>query len=237
MKKLWTCLLIVTLLTFTMIGCSKSTDGQESNSNDPAVAQNETEAKEEGSKSEYPTTLEGEIENYVNVELPIFFYLEDLALTPFEEALGINYMNDTQVYTTLTRVVLPAYTEFIDYLKEVEGKLQAPELVELHKTYMDAANTQNEALWAIKASMEAGVEDYFEDANPKIMVASEGFTQWQTGVKDLAEQHNIAIENPYADGETEYAEGYDPLLEEFLKDLLDMDENGGQGNSGDGVSP
>ncbi len=232
MNRSRTIILVITLVTFSLVGCSKMTEGQGSTiaPTDTTVVQNETSS---------PTTIEEEIEIYINEELPIFWYLEEAALTPFEEAIGMGYESEAQVYTVLTSVVMPSYTDFIDYLKEL--KLTSPELIQIHQTYIDAASTQYQALKAIQNSLEAGEPDYLEIANDGIIAASEGFSAWQTAVYEIAAKYQIEIKNPY-ESDVEFAEDgefVDPLLEEFLKDLLeiDVDETGGTGNSGPSVSP
>lgn len=231
MNRLRMIFLVICLLVFNLAGCAKTTEGQDLVApTDPAVEHNEISS---------PSKIEEEIELYVNEELPIFWYLEEAALFPFEDAIGMGYESEAQVYTVLTKTVMPAYKDFIDYLKELE--LTAPELIEIHQTYIDAASIQYTALKAIQNSLEAGEPDYVEKASDGINAAAEGFNAWQTAVYDIAAKYQIEIKNPY-ETDVEYAEDgdlIDPLLEEFLKDLLDIDvdETGGRGNSGPSVAP
>lgn len=214
MKKIGTSILMLFMISVSLIACSQSTNEDPEKKLDEILAQIPQDAvtTDNQTESKPPATIEEEIDNYVNVQLPKLWAIEESAIMEFYSATGEDYVNDASVYQSLVNVVLPTYKEFVDQIKGL--KTYSKEVEEAHQLYINAASEQYEALEIMKKRLEEGDANYLDAAAEKIIKASEGFSNWQTAIKNLAEKYHVTIaESEAANTGEEDFEDLDALFE------------------------
>jgi hypothetical protein len=129
--------------------------------------------------------------NYYNVELEKVTAMETSAHEAYGSVAGENYQNDSVMYTTLTTVVIPTYSEFYKTLESI--KPETEEVQAIHKDYLEAAKDQLEAFKLIVAAIDKQDEELINTANGDFEKAKIAMDAWRDDFAESCKKHDVVV--------------------------------------------
>jgi hypothetical protein len=136
-------------------------------------------------------SVQKDLLNYVNIELPVASSLEDAAIKVYENVTGDNYKNDKEVYSTIKYIVLPCYEQFIERLEAIRP--ETDELKEVHELYIKAAKAQHNAFMLAELAISNGSDEMINRANEKIEEAKNDLKIFRESLDNIESKHKIKI--------------------------------------------
>ena len=136
-------------------------------------------------------TVQKDLINYINVEMPKLTDLETKAIDAYGSVAGENYQNDSIMYYTIQQNVIPPYEEFYSILQSI--KPATPELQKMHQEYVMAAGDQLEAFKLIMEAIEKQDPQIIEKANKDLDLAKELIAQWRSDLDELCKTHDVVV--------------------------------------------
>ena len=137
-----------------------------------------------------------ELTLYVNVELPKIVAKEVAIGKSYESVTGPNYRNDATTLSTLRNDVIPKYKDFITDLQTISTRLKTSELRELHKIYIDAANTQYSGFMLVVSGLEKQDGSILSQANENLHKSHKLMREWLIELQTLCEQNGVTLIPP-----------------------------------------
>jgi len=135
--------------------------------------------------------VQDDLLNYINNDMSSIVDLETKAITEYESVTGDNYTNDEDMYIHLLDVVLPAYQTLIEEAEAIDP--DTPEVIQVHELYLEATNTQYNAIVKVLAAIETQDYDLISDANQMLSEGRSEMRNFLNTVQQLAEENNVEI--------------------------------------------
>jgi len=135
--------------------------------------------------------VQDDLLNYINEEMKPLAVLEEEAIAEYDSVTGDNYVDDMTTYIHIEEVVVPMYRDFIEQLEAVNP--ETSEVQELHESYIEAVNIQNNAMLKLLAAIEQQDYDMVADANKMLAEGRAGIRSFTNELEKLAEEHNVEI--------------------------------------------
>ncbi|WP_084543943.1 hypothetical protein [Paenisporosarcina indica] len=135
--------------------------------------------------------VQDDLLNYINNDMSSIIDLETKAISEYESVTGSNYTNDEDMYLHLIEVVLPAYQILIEEAEAIDP--DTPEVIQVHELYLEATNTQYNAIIKVLAALEAQDYDLISDANHMLSEGRSEMRNFIKSVQQLAEENNVEI--------------------------------------------
>lgn len=130
-----------------------------------------------------------ELEYYVNNELPDLAIMEEEVLYEYDSVTGYNYSDDYTLYYHLQDVIIPLYSTFIDELEAV--RIESSELRKIHEIYIEASNTQYNAMVKMLSALEYQDYELISESNEMLADARAGMREFQGQLTDLLKEHKL----------------------------------------------
>ncbi|MFI8577801.1 hypothetical protein ACIGEL_19100 [Rossellomorea aquimaris] len=135
--------------------------------------------------------VQDDLLNYINEEMKPLAVLEEEAIAEYDSVTGNNYVDDMTTYIHIEEFVVPMYRDFIEQLEAVNP--ETSEVQELHESYIEAVNIQNNAMLKLLAAIEQQDYDMVADANEMLAEGRAGIRSFKSELERLAEEHNVEI--------------------------------------------
>lgn len=135
--------------------------------------------------------VQDDLLNYINEDMKPLAVLEEDTIAEYDSVTGDNYVDDLTTYFHIEEVVVPMYRDFIEQLEAVNPKTS--EVQELHESYIEAVNIQNNAMLKILAAIDQQDYDMIADANEMLAEGRAGIRSFTNELEELAEEHNVEI--------------------------------------------
>lgn len=134
-----------------------------------------------------------ELLNYINEEMLPLADKEEEILNEYGAVTGANYVDDFTTYTHLADIVTPLYQDFIADIEAVEFK--SSEIKDVHEIFIDAHNTQYNAIIKMLSALETQDYDLAIEANEMLEEGRAGMRDYQYELQELAEKYNVELED------------------------------------------
>ena len=138
-------------------------------------------------------TVQDDLLNYINVEMPKVSELEGKVLKDYESVTGTNYRSDDETYEVIKFSVIPNYRIFNDKLEQISPKTK--EVRELHEIYVKAANIQYNAFVQASAALEKRDSNLVSEVNVKLDEARKGVRTYKAKLEELCKKYNVQLKN------------------------------------------
>ncbi|MHA7138117.1 hypothetical protein ACRTEV_12730 [Rossellomorea arthrocnemi] len=135
--------------------------------------------------------VQDDLLNYINEDMKPLAVLEEEAIAEYDSVTGDNYVDDMTTYIHIEEVVVPMYRDFIEQLEAVDP--ETSEVKELHESYIEAVNIQNNAMLRLLAAIEQQDYEMVADANEMLAEGRAGIRSFTSELERLAEEHNVEI--------------------------------------------
>jgi hypothetical protein len=116
-------------------------------------------------------SVQKELSQYYNKEIPKISPLEKAAISAFESVSGENYKDDELMQEFLIGEIIPKYSEFVAKLENIS--LKTEEVRSIHKDYVEGARLQLDAFKTLSLAIEKGDRSLAREANRKLMRGKE----------------------------------------------------------------
>jgi DNA repair ATPase RecN len=126
--------------------------------------------------------------NYINNDLAGISSIEQKALTEFRNLTQSSGTDSNVIYDTLKQSIIPTYSDFKTKLEAIKPKTE--EVTELHNLYVSAAAKYYDAFTQYLSALEND-PGLINQVNTKITEAGKDIADFQTKLKELADQHNV----------------------------------------------
>lgn len=137
--------------------------------------------------------IQDAILEYVNEDILTMGELEGKMLESYSSVSGTNYINDEIMYNELVSTTIPTIKQLNDEAIRVGNNLTTPELITVHKKYIDYTSELNTAFTMMQLALERQDIDMITKANDKLVVANNAVSDWKAQILTLAEQYGVSI--------------------------------------------
>jgi hypothetical protein len=137
-------------------------------------------------------TVQDDLLNYINVELPKLADLESQATKAYASVSGENYQNDSLMYYTIQQNVIPPYEEFNSIIKTI--KPSSPEVQAMHNEYVEAAKDQLEAFHLVLEAIEKQDPEIINKANEDLDKAQQLIIYWRKDLDEACKKYDVVLE-------------------------------------------
>lgn len=134
-----------------------------------------------------------ELLDYINNKITVASGWETKAIRAYEAVSGNNYKNDSTMYVELEVAVLPNYSTFCTELKKYQSEIKEPELVNLHKIYVEGAELQLKGFDLIKTALEKQDTAIIAEANACLDKGRTLIGEWKSGLDSLCKKHDVVL--------------------------------------------
>lgn len=134
-----------------------------------------------------------ELLDYINNKISVASGWEIKAVRAYEAVSGANYKNDSIMYVEFQISVIPNYSKFCAELKKYEEELKEPELIALHKTYIEGANLQLKGFGLIQTALEKHDTLLIAQANSCLEKGRFLIKEWRSGLDSMCKNYEIVI--------------------------------------------
>jgi hypothetical protein len=134
-----------------------------------------------------------ELLDYINNKITVASGWETKAIRAYDAVSGANYKNDSIMYLELQASVMPNYSAFCAELKKYESELKEPELITLHKKYLEGANLQLKGFGLIQTALEKQDTAIIAEANGCLEKGKFLIKEWRSGLDSLCKKYDIVI--------------------------------------------
>lgn len=135
--------------------------------------------------------VQDDLINYINVELPKISDLEDGVVEGYGSVSGENFIDDYTTYTELSDNVIPLSLELIDEAESLS--LETKEVREIHEKLIESYTTNQSAMELLIAAIDSEDYNLITQANEKFDAARKLQREFNAGLKDLCEEHNVEL--------------------------------------------
>lgn len=137
--------------------------------------------------------IQDAILEYVNEDILTMGELEGKMLESYSSVSGTNYINDEIMYNELVSTTIPTIKQLNDEAIRVGNNLTTPELITVHKKYIDYTSELNAAFTMMQLALERQDIDMITKANDRLVVANNAVSDWKAQILTLAEQYGVSI--------------------------------------------
>lgn len=132
--------------------------------------------------------------NYINVDLAEISELETAFLESYGSVTGDNYTDDETMYTELSENTVVLARQLSDAATNLASTITDPQLLEVHKLYMESSSNYLNAITLMLAALENQDMAQVTEANEKISAANTLGLDFQTKLNALAEEYGVVLE-------------------------------------------
>ncbi len=129
--------------------------------------------------------------NYVNKEMPKITPLEDAAIAAYDSVAGDHYQNDSIMYFTIKKSVIPKYEEFTAKLATIYPTTN--EVKMMNEEYVKAATDQLEAFKLVCLAIEKQDPEIIKQANGDIDKARNLLDLWRQDLDEQCKKHGVVF--------------------------------------------
>ena len=140
------------------------------------------------------TAKQDAIMNYVNVDLVAIAEIEGQMLESFESVSGDNYVDDETMYNEFNNVTAILARDLNNKATEIAGTITDPELLEVHKIYMDYATKFSSAINIMIAALQEQDTAQVAEANEKINESNNLYLDYNQKLNALIEANGLTFE-------------------------------------------
>lgn len=134
-----------------------------------------------------------ELLDYINNKITVASGWETKAIRAYESVSGANYKNDSIMYLEMQASVMPNYSAFCAELKKYEAELKEPELIALHKKYLEGANLQLKGFGLIQTALEKQDTAIIAEANSCLEKGRFLIRTWRSELDSVCKKHDVII--------------------------------------------
>jgi disulfide oxidoreductase YuzD len=129
--------------------------------------------------------------SYINEDMKPLAVVEEEVIAEYDSVTGDNYVDDMTTYMHIEEVVIPMYRDFIEQLEAVDPATS--EVQQLHESYIEAVNIQNNGMLKILAAIDQQDYDMIAEANDMLAEGRAGIRSFTNDLEKLAEEHNVEM--------------------------------------------
>ncbi|MCA0431284.1 MAG: hypothetical protein LCH32_12365 [Bacteroidetes bacterium] len=134
-----------------------------------------------------------ELLDYINNKIVVASGWETKAIRAYEEVSGANYKSDSLMYLKIQSDVKPNYTTFCKELEKFQAELTQPELVNLHKKYIEGANLQLKGFGLITEALEKQDTVIIANANECLNKGRTLIDEWRAGLDSVCKKYDVTL--------------------------------------------
>ena len=137
--------------------------------------------------------------NYINNELSKIIDIENAVIVGYDAVSGGNDMDDDEMYEALEKKIIPNSLKLIKLAETIMPKTR--ELRAIHEIYLEAINTQRQALVMILSVFEKEDSSLVDQANEKLADARKSARDFLLELREYAKKNNVTIRYQKFDNE------------------------------------
>jgi hypothetical protein len=187
---------------------------------------NKTDSTEDSQVS-----VKNDLVEFVGTEIPEVEAKEVQVMDAYNAYFAEDSTVDTdKLQQDLSDNLIPTYKEFLDDTEAIE--VATDEVKELKTLYLDAMNTQYQALLKVQSAIENNDTDIQDEAKDLITQANDKYTQYNDAVYELAQKENVTLEGEMStSAATEEAAADEDSAADTSDDASQTDDNASEADS------